>query len=114
MRYAASLCTLFWCMPCATESAFLYFLVLFVEDDDLINCVNVMVLWVKSFSCRMEFAMCFELLIVFLLFSVICASRRISLIVVEKIPKNPANNILATLACLLNCVYSVCVTNPFK
>ena len=33
---------LFRCIHCATESAFLYFLLLFERDNDLINCEKVM------------------------------------------------------------------------
>ena len=41
---------------------------------------------------------------IFVLYSLICASRRILLIDDEKIPKNPANSMRATLACLFTCV----------
>ena len=41
---------------------------------------------------------------IFEFYSLICASRRILLIDDEKIPKNPANNMRATLACLFTCV----------
>ena len=37
-------------------------------------------------------------------YSFICASRRILFIDEEKIPKNPANSMRATLACLFTCV----------
>ena len=40
----------------------------------------------------------------FVLYSFICASRSILLIDDEKIPKNPANIIRATLACRFTCV----------
>ena len=40
----------------------------------------------------------------FVLYSLICASRRISFFDDESIPKNPANNMRATLACLFTCV----------
>ena len=40
----------------------------------------------------------------FLLKSSILASRRILIIQVEKIPKNPASKMRATLACLLTCI----------
>ena len=41
----------------------------------------------------------------FVLYSVICASKSILFIDVEKIPKNPAKSVRATLACLISCVY---------
>ena len=41
---------------------------------------------------------------IFVLYSFICASKSILLIDDEKIPKNPANSIRATLACLFTCV----------
>ena len=40
----------------------------------------------------------------FVLYSLICASRRILFIDDENIPKNPANNMRATLAGLFTCV----------
>ena len=40
----------------------------------------------------------------FVLYSLICASRRILFIDDENIPKHPANNMRATLACLFTCV----------
>ena len=40
----------------------------------------------------------------FVLYSLICAYRRILFIDDENIPKNPANNMRATLACLFTCV----------
>ena len=40
----------------------------------------------------------------FVLYSLICESRRISFIDEENIPKNPANKMRATLACLFSCV----------
>ena len=46
----------------------------------------------------------FCLVAIFVLFSFICASKRILFIDVEKIPKNPANSMRATLACLFTCV----------
>ena len=47
----------------------------------------------------------FGLVDIFVLYSLICASKSILLIDDEKIPKNPANSIRATLACdLLVCV----------
>ena len=41
---------------------------------------------------------------IFVLYSLICASRRILLADDEKIPKNPANGMRAKLACLFTCV----------
>ena len=41
---------------------------------------------------------------IFVLYSSVCASRRILFIDDENIPKNPANNMRATLACLFTCV----------
>ena len=46
----------------------------------------------------------FGLVNIFVLYSFICASKSILLIDDEKIPKNPANSIRATLACLFTCV----------
>ena len=41
----------------------------------------------------------------FVLYSFICASKKILFIDVENIPKNPAKSMRATLACLLTCVW---------
>ena len=46
----------------------------------------------------------FCLVDIFVLYSFICASKSILFIDDEKIPKNPANRIRATLACLFICV----------
>ena len=46
----------------------------------------------------------FGLVDIFVLYSFICASKSILFIDDEKIPKNPANRIRATLACLFTCV----------
>ena len=46
----------------------------------------------------------FSLVDIFVLYSFICASRSILLIDDEKIPKNPANSIRATIACRFTCV----------
>ena len=50
-----------------------------------------------------------------MLYSFTCASRSILFIDDEKIPKNPANSLRATLACLFTCV---CIAQvlyiPFK
>ena len=40
----------------------------------------------------------------FVLYSLICSSRRILIIDDENIPKNPANNMRATLVCRFTCV----------
>ena len=40
----------------------------------------------------------------FVLYSLICASRKILFIDDENIPENPANNMRATLACRFTCV----------
>ena len=55
----------------------------------------------------------FCLVAIFVLYSFICASRRILFIEDEKIPKNPANSMRATLACLFTCVYSACIIDSF-
>ena len=49
----------------------------------------------------------------FVLYSFFCASRGILFIDDEKIPKNPANSIRATLACLFTCVYTAFVIDSF-
>ena len=46
----------------------------------------------------------FYLVDIFVFYSFICASRSTLVIDDEKIPKNPANNIRATLACRFTCV----------
>ena len=46
-----------------------------------------------------------------MLYSFICASRNILFIDDEKIPKNPANSMRATLACLLTCV---CIAHCYR
>ena len=46
----------------------------------------------------------FGLVDIFVLYSFICASKSILIFDDEKIPKNPANSIRATLACLFTCV----------
>ena len=53
-------------------------------------------------SCRASYV--FVIVDNFFLFSVICASRLILVIEVEKIRKTPANEMCITLACLLSCV----------
>ena len=55
----------------------------------------------------------FCLVAIFVLYSFICASWSILFIDDEKIPKNPANSMRATLACLFTCVYSACVIDSF-
>ena len=52
--------------------------------------------------CSLSYVFC--LVAIFVLNSFICASRRILFIDDEKIPKNPANSMRATLACLFSCV----------
>ena len=52
--------------------------------------------------CSSSYVFC--LVAIFVLYSFICASRRILFIDEEKIPKNPANSMRATLACLFTCV----------
>ena len=46
----------------------------------------------------------FCLVDIFVLYSFICASKKFLLIDDEKVPKNPANSIRATLACRFTCV----------
>ena len=46
----------------------------------------------------------FEFVDSFVFYSLICASKRILFIDDENIPKNPANNMRATLACRFTCV----------
>ena len=46
----------------------------------------------------------FDVVDFFVLNSFICASKSILFIDVEKIPKNPAISIRATLACLFTCL----------
>ena len=52
----------------------------------------------------------FVLVDIFVLYSFTCASRSILLTDDEKIPKNPANSIRATLACRFTCV---CIAHVF-
>ena len=52
--------------------------------------------------CSSSYVFC--LVAIFVLYSFICASKRILFIDDEKIPKNPANSMRATLACLFTCV----------
>ena len=65
---------LFRCMRCATESAFQ----LFVKDDDLVNYVYVMVLWVQELGTLVEFSRVFDFNYSSFLYSPIYASRKIS------------------------------------
>ena len=46
----------------------------------------------------------FDVVDIFVLYSFICASKNILFIDVEKIPKNPAKSVRATLAGLFTCV----------
>ena len=64
------------------------------------NCGAVGV--TSTFLCSSSYVFC--LVAIFVLYSFICASRRILFIDDEKIPKNPANSMRATLACLFTCV----------
>ena len=64
------------------------------------NCGAVGVTSMLLFSS--SYVLC--LVAIYVLFSFICASRRILFFDDEKIPKNPANSMRATLACLFTCV----------
>ena len=67
-------------------------------DVDLVNVVrNVFVLLFDS-------SYVFGFFESFVLFSLICASKSILIIDDENIPKNPANNMRARLACRFTCV----------
>ena len=57
---------------------------------------------VSTLLCSSSYV--FGLVDIFILYSFICASRKILLIDDEKIPKSPANNIRATLAWQCTCV----------
>ena len=73
------------------------------------NCGAVGV--ISMLLCFSSYVFC--LVAIFVLYSFICASRRILFIDEEKIPKNPANSMRATLACLFTCVYNACVIESF-
>ena len=60
--------------------------------------------------CSSSYVFC--LVAVFVLYSFICASRRILFIDDEKIPKNPANACYTCLSIYL-CVYSACIIDSF-
>ena len=62
------------------------------------NCGAVGV--ISILLCSSSYVFC--LVAIFVLY--ICASKRILFIDDEKIPKNPANSMRATLACLFTCV----------
>ena len=64
------------------------------------NCGAVGV--ISTLLCSSSYMFC--LVDIFVLYSFICASKSILLIDDEKIPKNPANSIRATLACRFTCV----------
>ena len=64
------------------------------------NCGAVGVM--STLLCSSSYVFCRVAIFVF--YSFICASKRILFIDVENIPKNPANSMRATLACLLTCV----------
>ena len=75
------------------------------EDNGLLcgrdgNCGAVGV--TSMLLCSSSYVFC--LVAIFVLYSFICASRRILFIDEEKIPKTPANSMRATLACLFTCV----------
>ena len=57
---------------------------------------------VSTLLCSSSYVFC--RVVIFVLYSFICASKRILFIDVEKIPKNPAKSMRATLACLFTCV----------
>ena len=57
---------------------------------------------ISTLLCSLSYMLC--PVAIFVLYSFICASKRILFIDDEKIPKNPANSMRATLACLLTCV----------
>ena len=65
------------------------------------NCGAVGV--VSTLLCSSSYVFC--LVAIFVLYSFICASKRILFIDVEKIQKNPANSMRATLACLFTRLY---------
>ena len=64
------------------------------------NCSAVGV--TSMLLCSSSYVFC--LVAIFVLYSFICASRRILFIDDEKIPKNPPSSMRATLACLFTCV----------
>ena len=64
------------------------------------NCGAVGVM--STLLCSSSYVFC--RVVIFVLYSFICASKRILFIDVEKIPKNPAKSMRATLACRLTCV----------
>ena len=64
------------------------------------NCGTVGV--ISILLCCSSYVFC--LVAVFVLYSFICASKRILFIDDEKIQKNPANSLRATFACLFTCV----------
>ena len=66
---------------------------------------------VSILLCSSPYVFC--LVDIFVLYSFICPSRSIFLIDDERIPKNPANSIRATLAWRITCVYSACVIYSF-
>ena len=70
----------------------------FCSRVDICGAVGV----VSTLLCSSLYV--FGLVDIFVLYSFICASRSILLIDDEKIPKNYANSIRATLACRFTCV----------
>ena len=73
------------------------------------NCGAVGV--ISILLCTSSYVFC--LMDIFVLYSFICASRSILLIDDEKVPKNPANSIRATLSCRFTCVYIAHVYDSF-
>ena len=74
-----------------------------IVDGYLVGVVIVVPLAVCR-HCYVLRRMYFCRVVIFVLYSFICASKRILFIDVEKIPKNPAKSMRATLACLFTCV----------
>ena len=73
------------------------------DNGWLCGRVVTVVLWALFLHCYV-LRHVFCLVAIFVLYSFICASKRILFIDDEKIPKNPANSMRATLACLFTCV----------
>ena len=69
-------------------------------DVDLVNVVAAGNAFVLLFDSSYVFGFVDS----FVLYSLICASKRIFFIDDENIQKNPANNMRATLACRFTCV----------
>ena len=73
-----------------------------IMDGYVVGVVTV-VLWALFLHCYSS-SYVFCLVAIFVLYSFICASERILFIDDEKVPKNPAKSMRATLACLFTCV----------